>query len=98
MELVASLRLCVWVCGCVRGSALPSAAKSNSSHYQSSGVCLCVCNQWAYAGNCADTDDRLLILILDLKDGKNNLQSKLVSKITFRVLNTPSWNLKCFVS
>ncbi len=33
----------------------------NLTHYQSSGVCLCVCNQWAYAGNCADAVDRLLI-------------------------------------
>ena len=46
----------------IRGSALRSAAKSNRSHYQSSGVRLCVCNQWAYAGNCADTVDRLLIM------------------------------------
>ncbi len=45
----------------IRGSALPSAAKSSRSRYQSSGVHLCVCNQWAYAGNCADAVDQLLI-------------------------------------
>ncbi len=45
----------------IRGSALPSAAKGNRSHYQSSGIRLCVCDQWAYAGNCADAVDRLLI-------------------------------------
>ncbi len=27
----------------------------------SSGVRLCVCNQWTYVGNCADAVDRLLI-------------------------------------
>ena len=38
----------------IRGSALPSAAKSNRS--------LCVCNQSACAVNCADAVDRLLIV------------------------------------
>ncbi len=46
-----------------RRSALPSAAKGNRSHYQFSGVRLGVCDQWAYAGNCADAVDRLLIFI-----------------------------------
>ena len=46
----------------IRGSALPSAANSYRSHYQSNGnVCLCVCNQWANADNCADAVDQLLI-------------------------------------
>ncbi len=55
IELVASVRpsvrlsVCLFVCMFVR--ALP--AEPFRSHYQSSGVCLCVCNQWAYAGNCA---------------------------------------------
>ena len=31
----------------ISGSALPRAAKSNRSRYQSLGVRLCVCNQWA---------------------------------------------------
>ena len=41
---------------------MPSAAKSNMSHHKSSGVRLCVCNHWAYADNCTDVGDRLLIL------------------------------------
>ncbi len=47
----------------IRGSTLPSAAKGNRyrGHYQSSCVRLSVCDQWAYAGNCADTVDQLLI-------------------------------------
>ncbi len=42
----------------IRGSALPSAAKSNRSHYQSKVM---VCNQSACAVNCAEAVDRLLI-------------------------------------
>ena len=45
----------------IRGSALPSAVKSNKSHYKSE-VFVCVCNQSAYADNRADAVDRLLIL------------------------------------
>ena len=41
------------------GSALPSAASTNMSHYQSK---VCVCNQGPCADNCADADDRLLII------------------------------------
>ena len=44
----------------IRGSALPSAAKSNESHYQSK---VCVYNQWAYADNCADAVVWLLIIM-----------------------------------
>ena len=40
----------------IRDSALPSAAKIYKSLRS-----LCVCNQWAYADNCADAVDRLLI-------------------------------------
>ncbi len=43
-----------------RGSALPSAAKSNKSHYQFK-VFVCVCNQWAYADNRAYAVDRRFI-------------------------------------
>ena len=32
--------------------------------YQSQHHCLCVCNQWAYAGNRANAVDRLLILLI----------------------------------
>ncbi len=62
----------------IRGSALPSAAKSNRSHYQSSGVRVCVCNQWAYAGNCADAVDRLLIFKLG-KGGKTHYPGPVVT-------------------
>ncbi len=56
---IGSVRPSVCVCVCV---CVCCAAKSNRSHYQSSGVRLCVCDQWAYAGNCADAVDRLLII------------------------------------
>ncbi len=42
----------------ISGSALPRAAKSNRSRYQSLGVRLCVCNQWAYADNRSNAVDR----------------------------------------
>ncbi len=45
----------------IRGLALPSAAKSNESHYQFM-VFVCVCNQGAYADNSADVVGQLLIL------------------------------------
>ncbi len=54
MYLVAFVR--VRVC-----PSSPVWTRSNWSHYKSWGVRLCVCNQWAYAGNCADAVDRLLI-------------------------------------
>ena len=55
--------VCLFVCLRSPGSALPSAAKSNWSHYQSNfqGVCLCVCNQWAYADNRADAINQLFM-------------------------------------
>ncbi len=46
----------------IRGSALPSAAKSKEEPLPVQKVCLCACNQWVYADNCADAVDRLLIL------------------------------------
>ncbi len=52
------LFICLFVC---RGSALPSAAKSEEELLPVQSVCLCACNQWAYADNCADAVDRLLI-------------------------------------
>ncbi len=45
----------------IRGSALPSAAKSEEESLPVQSVCLCVYNQWACAGNRADAVDRLLI-------------------------------------
>ncbi len=54
IDLVASVR--PFVC-------LSVLSRLNRSHYQSSGVRLCVCDQWAYAGNCADAVDRLLIIM-----------------------------------
>ncbi len=52
----------------IRGSALPNAAKGNNLKFGAimeslpvQRVCLFVCNQWAYADNCADAVDRLLI-------------------------------------
>ncbi len=48
----------------IRGSALPSAAKSNNPHYQFKVyMFVCdVCNELAYAHNHADAVARLLIL------------------------------------
>ncbi len=43
-----------------RGSALPSEAKNNRSHYQSK-VFVCVCNQWAYTDNRTDAVNQLLL-------------------------------------
>ncbi len=71
MYSVASIRLtvCPWVCLFVylfvdiRGSALPSALKSNWSRYQLQGVFLCVCNQWAFADNRVDVVNWLLIYL-----------------------------------
>ncbi len=59
MHLVASVRpsVCLSVRLCAL-SRLNRLTKSNRSHYESSGVCLCVYNQWAYAGNCAKAVDR----------------------------------------
>ncbi len=65
MYLVASVGPFVCVCSPVRtarGSALPSAAKSKEEPLPVQSVCLCACNQWAYADNCADAVDRLLML------------------------------------
>ncbi len=45
----------------IRGSALPSAAKSEEESLPVQSVCLCVCNEWACADNRADAVDRLLI-------------------------------------
>ncbi len=57
-----SVRLFVWVySGYIRGSALPSAAKSKGELLSVQSVCLCACNLWAYADNRADAVDRLLI-------------------------------------
>ena len=63
MYLVASIRPSVSpsVRYHSRGLALPSAAKSNRSHYQFK---VYVCNQSAYADNCADAVDRLLIELI----------------------------------
>ena len=51
------------VLGSVRLSVCPSVgphtAEDNKSPGVCQGVCLCVCNQWAYADNCADAVDRL---------------------------------------
>ncbi len=44
----------------MRGSPLPSAAKSNNHH------CPSVCNQWAFVDNHADVVNRLLIIFFIL--------------------------------
>ncbi len=61
MYLVASVRLSVRLD--VRLSVLGFAecSKELQESLPVLGVCLCVCNQWAYADNCADAVDRLLI-------------------------------------
>ncbi len=51
----------------IRGSALPSAAMSKEEPLPVQGVCLCACNQWAYADNRADAVDRLLIQCIFLR-------------------------------
>ncbi len=54
MYLVASVRpfICLFVCALL-SEPLPVHS-----------VCLCACNQWAYADNRADAVDRLLILLV----------------------------------
>ena len=61
MHLEASVR--PFVCQFVSLSlgARPSAATSKEESLPVSGVCMCVCNQWACADYCADAVDRLLI-------------------------------------
>ncbi len=62
MYLVASVHLPVrpFVCLFVRLCVL-SAVWSKEESLPVKSISLCVCNQWAYADNCADAVDRLLI-------------------------------------
>ncbi len=50
-----------YVLGGVRPSVCLSVCQFVSLSLPVSGVCLCVCNQWAGADYCADAVDRLLI-------------------------------------
>ena len=52
------MSVCLSVCLCVLNNNHKFGGKK--SHYQSK-VFICVCNQWAYADNCADVVDRLLM-------------------------------------
>ncbi len=69
------------VLGSVRPSVRPSVRLDVRLSLPAWGVCLCVCNQWAYADNCADAVDRLLI-----QPYSNNslvISSKGTTKVTF---------------
>ncbi len=59
----------------IRGSALPSAAKSKEELLPVQSVCLCACNRWAYADYRADAVDRLFYLI------KHELQAVTAAQI-----------------
>ena len=50
----------------IRGSALPSAAKSNNHHYQSKVIVCVSVISGVFADNCVDGVDRLLILYIGL--------------------------------
>ncbi len=53
--------LLVSVCLSVHLSVNALMAEPFDRHYQSKMFRLCVCNLWAYADNCTDAVDRLLI-------------------------------------
>ncbi len=79
----------------IRGSALPSAAKSNKLKFGAimeslpvQRVCLYACNQWAYADNCADAVDRLLIQRIKLVHARlREVFHRIIGYLTFHLVD-----------